>query len=57
MGYKALYTVLHDLAQPVSLACSLPGEGNGNPSKCSCLGIPWAEEPGGAHHVGLQSQT
>ena len=23
-----------------------PGEGNGNPLQGSCLGIPWAEEPG-----------
>ena len=25
-----------------------PGDGNGNPLQCSCLGeIPWTEEPGG----------
>ena len=24
-----------------------PGEGHGNPLHYSCLGIPWAEEPGG----------
>ena len=23
-----------------------PGEGNGNPLQYSCLGNPWAEEPG-----------
>ena len=22
-----------------------PGEGNDNPLHCSCLGIPWTEEP------------
>ena len=34
-----------------------PGGGNGNPILCSCLGIPWTEEPGGlqskgSHRVG-----
>ena len=24
-----------------------PGAGNGNVLQCSCLGIPWTEEPGG----------
>ena len=24
----------------------LPGEGNGNPLQCSCLGNPWTEESG-----------
>ena len=24
-----------------------PEEGNGNPLQCSCLEIPWTEEPGG----------
>ena len=23
-----------------------PGEGNGNPLQCSCLGNPWTKEPG-----------
>ena len=31
MGHNALYTVVHGLGQPASLACSLPGGGNGNP--------------------------
>ena len=35
-----------------------PGGGNGNPLQCSCLGIPWTEEPGGLSSVRLQkSQT
>ena len=31
-----------------------PGEGNGTPLQYSCLGIPWAEEPGGLQSMGLQ---
>ena len=32
-----------------------PGEGNGNPLQCSCLGkAPWTEEPGGLQPRGLQ---
>ena len=31
-----------------------PEEGNGNPLKHSCLGNPWAEEPGGLQSMGLQ---
>ena len=30
-----------------------PGEGNGNPLQCSCLGkIPWTGEPGGLQPMG-----
>ena len=32
-----------------------PGEGNGNPFQYSCLGNPWAEEPGRLQSMGLQS--
>ena len=28
-----------------------PGVGNGNPLQCSCLEIPWTEEPGGLQSV------
>ena len=31
-----------------------PGEGNGNPLQCSCLEIPWTEEPGNLESIGLQ---
>ena len=31
-----------------------PGEGNGNPSQCSCLEIPWTEEPGRLESMGSQ---
>ena len=31
-----------------------PGGGNGNPLQYSCLRIPWTEEPGGLHFMGLQ---
>ena len=31
-----------------------PGEGNGNPFQCSCLGNAWTEEPGGLQSMGLQ---
>ena len=31
-----------------------PGEGNGNPLQCSCLGNPWTEEPGGLQSLGPQ---
>ena len=31
-----------------------PGEGNGNPFQCSCLGNVWTEEPGGLQSMGLQ---
>ena len=31
-----------------------PGEGNGNPLQYSCLGIPWAGEPGGLQSMGSQ---
>ena len=31
-----------------------PGGGNGNPLQCSCLGNPWAEDPGGLQSMGLQ---
>ena len=34
-----------------------PGEGNGYPLQYSCLGIPWAEEPGGLWSIGLQRWT
>ena len=29
----------------------------GNPLQCSCLEIPWTEEPGGLQSMGLQSLT
>ena len=29
-----------------------PGEGNGNPFQCSCLGNPWPEEPGRLQSMG-----
>ena len=31
-----------------------PGGGNGNPLQCSCLKIPWTEEPGGLQSMALQ---
>ena len=31
-----------------------PGEGNDNPLQCSCLEIPWTEEPGGLQFMGSQ---
>ena len=31
-----------------------PREGNDNPLQCSCLEIPWAEEPGGLQSIGSQ---
>ena len=31
-----------------------PGEGNGNPLKLSCLGMPWTEEPGRLQSMGSQ---
>ena len=31
-----------------------PSEENGNPLQCSCLGIPWTEEPGGLQSMGWQ---
>ena len=31
-----------------------PGEGNGNPLQCSCLGNPIDGEPGGLQSMGLQ---
>ena len=31
-----------------------PGEGNGNSLQCSCLEIPWTENPGGLLSMGLQ---
>ena len=34
-----------------------PGGGHGNPLQCSCLRIPWTEEPGGLQAMGSQSQT
>ena len=34
-----------------------PGEGNGNPLRYSCLGIPWTEEPDRLQSIGSQSQT
>ena len=30
------------------------GEGNGGPLQCSCLGIPWTEEPAGLHSMWSQ---
>ena len=33
-----------------------PREGNDNPLQCSCLEIPWAEEPGGLQSKGLQKE-
>ena len=33
-----LYTVVHGLGQPASLACSLPGGGNGNPPSVAACG-------------------
>ena len=33
-----------------------PREGNGDPLQCSCLKIPWTEEPGGRQSMGSQSQ-
>ena len=32
-----------------------PGGGNDNPQQCSCLEIPWTEEPGGLQSVGSQT--
>ena len=29
-----------------------PGEGNGSPLQCSCLEIPWTEDPGGLQSMG-----
>ena len=34
-----------------------PGEGNGNPLQCSCLKIPWTEEPAGYSPQGCKKQT
>ena len=31
-----------------------PGGGHCNPLQCSCLEIPWTEEPGGLQSMGLQ---
>ena len=31
-----------------------PGVGNGNPFQCSCLKIPWTEEPDGLQSMGSQ---
>ena len=31
-----------------------PGGGNGNPFQCSCLKIPWTEEPDGLQSMGSQ---
>ena len=31
---------------------AVTGEGNGNPLQCSCLNIPWTEEPGGLPSMG-----
>ena len=31
-----------------------PGGGLGNPLQCSCLEIPWTEEPGRLQSMGLQ---
>ena len=31
-----------------------PGGENGNPLQCSCLKIPWTEEPGGMQSMGSQ---
>ena len=31
-----------------------PGEGNGNPLQCSCLDIPWTEEPSRLQSMGSQ---
>ena len=31
-----------------------PGEENGNPLQYSCWEIPWTEESGGLHSMGLQ---
>ena len=31
-----------------------PGGGHGNPLQCSCLRIPWTEEPGGLQFMGSQ---
>ena len=52
-------------AEDVGDASSIPGwgkspaEGRGNPLQCSCLGIPWTEEPGGllTVHGVAKSQT
>ena len=30
------------------------GGGHGNPLQCSCLRIPWTEEPGGLQSMGSQ---
>ena len=38
---------------PGSGRCS--GEGNGYPLQCSCLRIPWTEDPGGLQSMGLQT--
>ena len=31
-----------------------PGGGHDNPLQCSCLRIPWTEEPGGLLFIGSQ---
>jgi len=31
-----------------------PGGDHGNPFQCSCLGIPWTEEPGGLQPIWSQ---
>ena len=31
-----------------------PGEGNGNPLKLSCLGMPWTEDAGRLQSMGSQ---
>ena len=31
------------------------GGGNDNPLQCSCLGIPWTEEPGGVQSMGIMN--
>ena len=31
-----------------------PEEGNVNPPQCSCLGIPWTEEPGRLQSTGAR---
>ena len=31
-----------------------PGNGNGNPRQCSCLGNTWTEKPGRLQFMGLQ---
>ena len=43
-----------DLTQDLFKLLLLPWFSEGNPLQCSCLRIPWTEEPGGPQSTGLQ---